>query len=422
MRVSMNAASCLSDHALLERMPVLVRAERAASAEVIEHLVEIDRRRLYLDQACGSLYAYCQERLGYSEDESHTRVRVARVAQKLPSVLEALRRAAIHLTGLFLLSNHLTEDNHATLLAAARGKSRRGLERLIAAWFPRPDVEQRMTPIAEQTALGLSGPGGSSGSSGTSGPGATRPGTGDVRERPKLEPLSAERYRVEFTANAELAAKIEQARALVSHKLPSGDLAALFEQALDHLIRHETKRRTGAGRRSKNGASPMPRRANPDSRYVPVDVARQVWERDEWQCSFVDAQGRRCSERRFLTTEHRHPHALGGPPTVDNLCLLCAAHNAHTARQVFGEEQIANKRAVRERARAKRRDDARTAQTAQAGQRSAHEKVRFALRHMGFRERESAEAIAELQRRGIEPSVEPLLRAALNLLAPAATQ
>jgi hypothetical protein len=41
---------------------------------------------------------------------------------------------------------------------------------------------------------------------------------------------------------------------------------------------------------------------------------------------------------------------------------------------------------------------------------------------MGFRERESAEAIAELQRRGIEPSVEPLLRAALNLLAPAATQ
>jgi hypothetical protein len=416
----MNAASSLSDVALLERMPVLVRAERAASAEVIEHLVEIDRRRLYLDQACGSLYSYCQERLGYSEDESHTRVRVARLAQKLPSVLEELRNGAIHLTGLFLLSNHLTDDNHAALLAAAGGKSRRKLERLIAAWFPRPDVEQRMTPIAEQTALGLSNSGGSSGSSGTSGPGAARLGTGDARDRPRLEPLSASRYRVEFTASAELAAKIEQARTLVSHKLPSGDLAALFEQALDHLIRHEIKRRTGAGRRSKNGASPKPTRANPDSRYVPIDVARQVWERDEWQCSFVDARGRRCSERRFLTIEHRVPHALGGAPTVDNLCLLCAAHNAHTGRQVFGEEQIANKRAARERARAKRRNDAETA--AQAGQRSAYEKVHFALRHMGFRERESAEAIAELQRRGIEPSVEPLLRAALNLLAPAATQ
>jgi hypothetical protein len=281
MRMSMNAASRLSNGALLERMPVLVRAERAASAELLEHLVEIDRRRLYLDQACGSLYSYCQERLGYSEDESHTRVRVARLAQKLPGVLEELRSGTIHLTGLFLLSNHLTEDNHAALLAAARGKSRRDLERLIAAWFPRPDVEQRMTPIAEQAALGLglSGSGGSSGSSGTSGPGATRLGTGDARDRPRLEPLSASRYRIELTASAELAAKIEQARALVSHTLPSGDLAALFEQALDHLIRHEIKRRTGAGRRSKNGSSPRPRRSKPGSRYVPVEVALVTIER-----------------------------------------------------------------------------------------------------------------------------------------------
>ena len=73
-------------------MPGLVSAERAASAEVIEHLIEIDRRRLYLDQACSSLTRYCIERLGYSEDGAHKRARVARVAEKLPCVLEELRR------------------------------------------------------------------------------------------------------------------------------------------------------------------------------------------------------------------------------------------------------------------------------------------------------------------------------------------
>ena len=64
----MASLSSVSDSDLLARMPGLVLAERAAVAEVIEHLMEIDRRRLYLDQACSSLQRYCMERLGYSED------------------------------------------------------------------------------------------------------------------------------------------------------------------------------------------------------------------------------------------------------------------------------------------------------------------------------------------------------------------
>jgi hypothetical protein len=38
-----------------------------------------------------------------------------------------------------------------------------------------------------------------------------------------VEPLSAERYRVEFTASAMLRAKLEQAQELTSHALPNGD-------------------------------------------------------------------------------------------------------------------------------------------------------------------------------------------------------
>jgi hypothetical protein len=416
----MNIVSTLSDLELLERIPLLVQAERRASAEVIEHLVEIDRRRLFLGQACSSLYSYCLERLGYSEDESHTRVRVARLAESFPAVLEELRSGAIHLTGLFLLSNHLTDGNHEAVLAASRGKSRRALEQLIAAWFPRPDVEQRVTPLPEQPTLGAGAP-------------ATRPEPGSsgssVALPPRLEPLSPSRYRVEFTAGAELAAKIDQARALISHKLPSGDLAAIFEQALDHLIREETKRRIGAGRRNKDASSSSRRRGRSSarSRYIPREVARQIWQRDDWQCTFVDDQGRRCSERRFLTIEHRQPHALGGPATVDSLCLLCKSHNAHTARQVFGEQQIASEIRKRERSRTKADEGkappaeqptspAQAAASSQPEERSAITKVHFALRNMGFRERETRETVAEIQRLGIEPSLEPLLRKALELL------
>jgi hypothetical protein len=37
-----------------------VQAERVAMADVIAHLVEMERRRLYLQHATSSLYRYCQ--------------------------------------------------------------------------------------------------------------------------------------------------------------------------------------------------------------------------------------------------------------------------------------------------------------------------------------------------------------------------
>jgi len=139
-----------TDAELVARLPTLVQAERRAMADVIEHLVEMERRRLYLTLAVSSLYRYCIERLGYAEDAALKRHRVARLALRLPQVLDELRAGTMHLTGLFLLSTHFTEDNAALLLSEARGKSRRQLEELIARWFPRPDVPPSLTPVGLQ--------------------------------------------------------------------------------------------------------------------------------------------------------------------------------------------------------------------------------------------------------------------------------
>jgi hypothetical protein len=60
---------------------------------------------------------------------------------------------------------------------------------------------------------------------------------------------------VEFTARAELRDKLERARELLSHAVPSGDLGELFERALDALI--EKKARCGDAS-SATGASRSP--------------------------------------------------------------------------------------------------------------------------------------------------------------------
>src|SRR5690606_713630 len=146
----MKASSTISDTELLDRMPRLVLRERSCVADVLEHLVEIDRRRLYLEQACGSLSSYCMERLGYSEDEAVKRVRVARLAGRLPQVLDELRDGAMHLTGLFLLAQYLDQENYESWLAHARGKSKREIGELIASRAPKPEVPERIAPQADQ--------------------------------------------------------------------------------------------------------------------------------------------------------------------------------------------------------------------------------------------------------------------------------
>ncbi|MFO0569486.1 MAG: hypothetical protein U0263_27790 [Polyangiaceae bacterium] len=51
----MRSSPLLSDRELRERLSAAVSTERAASAEVIFHLAELDRRKLYLEDACSCL-------------------------------------------------------------------------------------------------------------------------------------------------------------------------------------------------------------------------------------------------------------------------------------------------------------------------------------------------------------------------------
>src|SRR4029079_18493728 len=116
--------------------------------------------------------------------------------------------------------------------------------KLIAAHFPKPDVPERLCPVPEQTrsaALTGSEPhvillGAEVSGEQRASSQMIRPGTevsGEQRTSSRLEPLSASRWSVQFTASAELHAKIERARELLSHAVPGGDLAVLFERALD---------------------------------------------------------------------------------------------------------------------------------------------------------------------------------------------
>ena len=81
----------------------------------------------------------------------------------------------------------------------------------------------------------------------------------------------------------------------------------------------------------------------PRSRYIPAAVRRAVFELDQGGCTFVDSNGRRCSEESYLELHHLQPFALHGAHVTSNLTLRCRAHNALAAEDELGRAFVARK-------------------------------------------------------------------------------
>src|SRR3990167_7417053 len=142
----------LTDDALLAATRGLVERTLAVSAELLVHLGEIDARKLYLPRAFPSMFAFCVTDLGFSEDVAYNRIMVARLARRLPAVLDALRSGRVHLAGLRVLAPHLTQDNSDALLAEATGKSKRQIDEIAARLAPKPPVASSIRKVAERHA------------------------------------------------------------------------------------------------------------------------------------------------------------------------------------------------------------------------------------------------------------------------------
>jgi len=189
-----------------------------------------------------------------------------------------------------LLRDHLTEDGHEELLREVAHKTKSEVEHLIAQRFPRPDAPLVVEPLPPLPLTPRSPHAAVS-----AGPTATS----ELRA-PRIEPLSPERYRVQFTASAKLKRKIERAANLMRHTNAAGDLSVLMERAVDLLIAQLEKQRLGKEARPRQTPPKRTRRG-----YIPRALRREVFERDGEQCTFATrmqgaASHARCSSSTTL--------------------------------------------------------------------------------------------------------------------------
>lgn len=133
MKKEIDHNALLSDAELLNEVKRLTADQRQATARLICALGELDARRLYLGEGYSSLFTYCTQVLHLSEHAAYLRIEAARAARKWPGILGLLASGALHLTAIGLLAPHLTADNHERVLGAARHRTKREIEEIVAS-------------------------------------------------------------------------------------------------------------------------------------------------------------------------------------------------------------------------------------------------------------------------------------------------
>ncbi|HVY25052.1 MAG TPA: HNH endonuclease [Polyangiaceae bacterium] len=394
----------LNDAELERGLGNLVARGREVDARVVAHLAEVEARQLHLKRGASSLFSYCQRQLNMSENQAFYRITAARVGRKFPVIFGLLERGELHLSAIALLSKQLTVQNHALLFAQSRGKTKLQILELLARYLPQADAANIIKRLLRPS-LSRAVPAGPTGAiaplsstsyrlqlnisptvkdklelardlmshSNPSGdlsivveraldaliarlqsqrfgqrpggqPEAARDGTlqqskRSVAKRPtnneaaRLEPARLEPARVE-------AARVEPARLEPARVEAARVEQARVEQARVVAAPYTRRSTAGLGTTGEGdpGAKPPPR----TRQAIPREVRRKLIERDGHRCSFVGAGGERCHASGFLQIHHVRAWAKGGADSLDNLRLLCAAHNRLLGELEFGHGRRAS--------------------------------------------------------------------------------
>ena len=249
--------SGLSDEELLKRAESLASEVRERTADLIESLTEIDRRKLFRGFSYTSLFEYCVYKLRMSDAAAYRRIRAARAIQAYPSAGALLRAGKITLESLTLLHPFLNDVDAGALLAEASGKRVWEVERLVAGRrteAPRRDVV-RFTALAPEAPapataeeLFVQAP------HKLSAPLEPQPLSNSLEARPQIAPSAdsriqaapsqvaraAPRVRIAFTAEEEFYTLLRRTQAVMRHKYPDGRLERVFRDALEALLRKQT--------------------------------------------------------------------------------------------------------------------------------------------------------------------------------------
>ncbi|HEY8272491.1 MAG TPA: HNH endonuclease signature motif containing protein [Pseudobdellovibrionaceae bacterium] len=295
----------LSDQELVAQTGSFFKREKRMGDIILLSLREIKARRIYSKLGYSSLFEMLIGYYHLSEGPSYQRLNALKLIETVPEAQELIFKGEVSLSNAALVQGliqrtekeaplSLTEKQE--LLESVKGKTTKQAKASLTAQHPVASL-----PLNQE------------------------------------KPLSATHTQILLTLDQETLKLFKEAKDLLSHSIPNGDLSEVLKSisiiAVEHLAKKKGRTpplKSPTSVKQSVDDSPIP------SRYISQEIKRIVFARAGGCCEFVGSEGHRCTSRFQLEIDHLYPWSQGGSNRAENLSLKCKSHNFYRTKETHG--------------------------------------------------------------------------------------
>ncbi|MES2768166.1 MAG: HNH endonuclease signature motif containing protein [Bdellovibrionota bacterium] len=294
----------LSNIALENKLKELISSERKLLHLILLHIREVDKRKIYLERACSSLFEYLTKKLGYSSSAAQRRIEASRLLREVPVLAEKIEKGTLNLTQV------------GEFAKAIKQKERESSEKITSA--VKSDLLQKIENkssfetqklLAQELDLNLKQP-----------------------EQNQIQ--KDESVHLQITLTKTQYEKLLKCKDMNAHKLLQNNqgtgLAEVIEVLSDKFL-NENKRSTSAPAVNRIGNI-----ANESNKTLSLKTKKIILSQ-QMCCQYKDAKtGEICKSTFALEIDHKTSRWAGGNHHIDNLQVLCSQHNKYKYQKESG--------------------------------------------------------------------------------------
>lgn len=214
----------LKDQDLVIQVENLLNREKRIGDAILLALKEINARRIYAAMGYPSLFYLLVRHFKLSETAAYTRLQALRLMETVPGVQANMLKGELSLNNAALIqsfvqrhdkehSQPMTVESKKEIIDAVKGKTNKEAREILA----NKDPQAALPPPIEK-------------------------------------PLAQNHTQLQITVDAETMAALREVKALLSHKIPDGDLKAILKYMIQ-ATGEQLKKRKGYGVLEKSGIS-----------------------------------------------------------------------------------------------------------------------------------------------------------------------